>query len=118
MRVDTDTSIHDLTDAEAADLRALCEAMSRGPVALDHPLFVAWADVACPTHSQPAALLSIAFLPRALHALLRRADNRVLDEAQAALYAADRAKAAAQKRYDKATSEWRKALAAASGGHA
>ena len=118
MRVDHCTSIHDLTDAEAVDLRALCEAMMRGPTPMDHPLFAAWSKASGLDDRQSLLAFTTAFLPRALHALLRRADNRVLDEAQAALYAADRAKAAAQKRYDKATSEWRKALAAASGGHA
>lgn len=74
MRVDHDTSIHDLTDAEAVDLRALCEAMMRrGPslpadgVEPHGPLFTAWLDVAYPRRS-PAD-----FLPMALHALLRRA---------------------------------------------
>lgn len=71
MRIDPDTSIHDLTDAEAADLRALCEAMLRGDVAkpVKHPLLVAWrCAVPYPTPSAE-------FLPRALHALLRRADR-------------------------------------------
>lgn len=91
MRVDPDTSIHDLTDTEAADLRALCEVMLRGPVSLDHPLFVRWAQTVRSSPTAPAALLSVAFLPRALHALLRRAheDGRAaLAREQAAVLAA------------------------------
>ncbi len=114
MRVDPDTSIHDLTDTEAADLRALCESMIDGRVTLvqPHPLFRAWADVVDPERHDGEASAAAAFLPRALFALLRRADDRGVTEAQAALYAADRAKTAAQKRYDKAVSEWRKTLVA------
>lgn len=86
MRIDPDTSIHDLTDAEAADLRALCEAMlRRGPNlpadgAEPHgPLFKAWLDVAYPRRSPAASpsLFASEFLPRALHALLRRADEQI-----------------------------------------
>lgn len=75
MRVDSDTSIHDLTDDEAADLRRLCEAMLRGEMSRhgngikEHPLFVAW--LAAAPFPTPAAN----FLPRALHALLRRAET-------------------------------------------
>ncbi len=76
MRVDPDTSIHDLTDTEAADLRTLCEAMMRGGRPTGHPLFLAWADATCPEHAIVGATgqLVDAFLPRALHALLRRAE--------------------------------------------
>ncbi len=112
MRVDPDTSIHDLTDTEAVDLRTLCEAILRGPTPMDHPLFLAWSKASGLDDRQTLLAFTTAFLPRALHALLRRADDRGVAEAQAALYAADRAKTAAQKRYDKAVSEWRKTLAA------
>jgi hypothetical protein len=72
MRIDTTTTdIHDLTDSEAVELRALCERMSRGPVSAEG-LFLQWAEIVCPTHSTPMSLLQVAFLPRALYALLRR----------------------------------------------
>lgn len=78
MRVDQDTSIHDLTDTEAADLRTLCEAMLRRERPAGHPLFLAWADATCPEHARVGATgqLVDAFLPRALHALLRRAETK------------------------------------------
>lgn len=78
MRIDPDTSIHDLTDAEAADLRTLCDAMIAGRVTLvrPHALLRAWADVADPGHAAADADLAAAFLPRALHALLRRAETK------------------------------------------
>lgn len=67
----TDGSIHDLTDAEAAALRDLCERMLKGPVDLTHPLYVQWAD-ACNVDADRRLLATVAFLPRALHALLVR----------------------------------------------
>lgn len=83
MRIDPDTSIHDLTDAEAADLRALCEAIMRGPTPMDHPLFVAWSKASGLDDRQSLLAFTTAFLPRALHALLRRADAVLLREATA-----------------------------------
>lgn len=83
MRVDADTSIHDLTDAEATDLRALCEATlgnkPAGPAPTGRSLFLAWADVVCPEHEIVGATgrMRDMFLPRALHALLRRADKQI-----------------------------------------
>lgn len=75
MKVDPTTgTISDLSDDEAASLRDLCERMLRGAVSLDHPLFAAWADVMNP-ECRPAAMLSIAFLPQALHALLVQAET-------------------------------------------
>ncbi len=76
MRVDPDTSIHDLTDAEAADLRRLCEAILRGPTPMDHPLFVAWCKATGFDDRQALLAFTTAFLPRALHALLCRAERR------------------------------------------
>ena len=75
MRIDPDTSIHDLTDAEAIDLRALCEAMMRGPTPMDHPLFAAWSKASGLDDRQSLLAFTTAFLPRALHALLRRAEH-------------------------------------------
>ena len=76
MRIDTTTTgIHDLTVAEATSLRALCEGMLRGPVSLDHPLFVRWATECVPHRSSDLTMLTIAFLPRALHALLVHAES-------------------------------------------
>ena len=81
MRIAPDTSIHDLTDVEAADLRALCEAMlgnkSAGPASTGRALFLAWADVVCPEHEIVGATgrMRDMFLPRALHALLRRVEH-------------------------------------------
>lgn len=72
MKVDpATTAIYDLTDDEAASLRSLCEGMLRGPVPLDHPLFVQWATAAF-SGAAPAVLVLAAFLPRTLHALLVR----------------------------------------------
>lgn len=76
MRVDPDTSIHDLTDTEAADLRTLCEAMLRGPTLLDHPLFLAWSKASGLDEGQTVLAFTTAFLVRALHALLRRAETK------------------------------------------
>lgn len=71
MRIDpTTTAISDLTDAEARDLRALCEQMRYGQNGLTHPLFQAWAAVA----RMPAELVGRAFFVHALFALLQRAE--------------------------------------------
>lgn len=73
MKVDPiTTAISDLTDAEATDLRDLCERMINGPVPLDHPLFSQWVAECFPHRSRvaPPTLFTVAFLPRALHALL------------------------------------------------
>ncbi len=47
----------------------------RGPVSLDHPLFVQWATECFPHRSSDLTMLTIAFLPRALHALLVHAER-------------------------------------------
>jgi hypothetical protein len=88
MRIDPkDTSIHDLTPKEAADLRDLCERMLKGPVALDHPLFVQWAEDFMPGSIEKGrgSLLTTAFLPRALHALLVRAEKKIASAKSGAL---------------------------------
>lgn len=73
MRIDpNDTSIHDLTDAEATDLRALCERMLLGPVDYSHPLLVTWCEGCGFDARQRTLAVSTAFLPRALHSLLIR----------------------------------------------
>jgi hypothetical protein len=87
MRIDpTDTSIHDLTPKEARELRALCQTMLSGATDLTHPLFVQWAHAARERESAwttPAALLTVAFLPRALYALLLRAERGAMKHAKA-----------------------------------
>ena len=75
MHVDANANIDYLTNEEASSLRALCESMLQGATDLTHPLFVQWVDATHPTHSVPATLLTVAFLPRALYALLRRAES-------------------------------------------
>jgi hypothetical protein len=73
MRIDHATAeIHDLTDSEAVELRALCERMSRGPIALDHPLIVQWATACGFGDSQLLLAACTAFPQKALYALLRR----------------------------------------------
>lgn len=77
MRTDpTDMSIHDLTDDEAKALREVCERIFRGPVEITHPLFVQWAAACGFDDRQRLFLMSSVFLPRALHALLLRAEQK------------------------------------------
>jgi len=70
------TGISHLTDDEAAALRDLCEAMLRGPVSLDHPLFMQWARECFPHRLHDRTMLTLGFLPRALYALLQRAEGQ------------------------------------------
>ncbi len=60
--------------------------MLSGATDLTHPLFVQWAHAARERESAwttPAALLTVAFLPRALYALLIRAEAAALKQAKA-----------------------------------
>lgn len=76
MRTDpTDLSIHDLTDDEATALREVCERIFRGPVEITQPLFVQWAEACGLDDRQRLFVMVASFLPRALHALLLRADS-------------------------------------------
>ena len=76
MRINpTDTSIHDLTADEAASLRDVCERMLCGPVDLTHPMIAQWAASCGFDERQSLLAATEAFLPRALHALLLRAES-------------------------------------------
>jgi hypothetical protein len=76
MRIDHDTAdIHDLTDSEAAALREWCAAYLSGkPVTRDDAI-VTWQCAFFGSAAEAPCLSVLTFLPRALYALLRRAET-------------------------------------------
>lgn len=68
--------IHDLTDDEALALREVCERILQGPVEITHPLFAQWAAACRFDDRQRLLVMAMVFLPRALHALLLRAEQK------------------------------------------
>ena len=62
-------------------MRALSGAMLSGTADLAHPMFVSWAATCCP-NTQPL-ISALAFLPRALYALLLRAERGAMKHAKA-----------------------------------
>jgi hypothetical protein len=94
MRIDLiSTAIVDLSDDEAVSLRALCEKMLHGATSLDHPLFQQWVAENYPSRSAaaPPTLFAVAFLPRALHALLVREESLRIDAESSAPHPPPRA---------------------------